>query len=76
MFALPLLRAWEYVMLKPSDPAAAQAPGAKMSWGRRPDALTRRETEVLTEAKRVWLEQHPYRAPNESCASTPKRSKA
>ena len=76
MFALPLLRAWEYVMLKLNEPAAAQAPGSKMPLGRRPDALTRRETEVLTEAKRAWLEQHPYRAPNESRASTPKRPKA
>ena len=48
MVALPQLRAWEHVMLKPSHPAALQAPGSKMPLGRRPDALTRQEAEVLT----------------------------
>jgi len=76
MVALPQLRAWEHVMLKPSHPAALQAPGSKMPLGRRPDALTRQEAEVLTEAKRAWLEQHPYRAPSESFPSTQPRAKA
>ena len=54
-------------MMKPSDPFASREVVRRMtSIGTRPDALTRQETEVLTEAKRAWLEQHPYRIPNES----------